>query len=301
MEVFITGGTGYIGRAVVAELSHAGHHVVALNRSPDKIPLLNALGAAAHTGDLLQPQTYRDVAVSADAVIHAGFDYTSVLDADRLALDVLLGAITGREAALIYTSGLWVVGETGGKVLGDDAPTDRPASIVEWRVPHEAAVRRAAENGARATVLRAGYVYGGAGGLFAKMFQTAVDDGAAHHVGDGDNHWSVVHVEDLARLYRLVAEKRAAGVVQAVDGTPMPLRDIAAAVSRAAGAEGRTKPIPLDVAVDRMGAKARAMALDQRLSAPAARALGWVPRYASFADGAAAAFQEWKDSRTPVN
>ncbi len=294
MEIFVTGGTGYIGRHVVRELAAARHHVVALNRTSAKEPMLNALGAVALPGNLLEPDGWRGAAARADAVVHVAFDYGAVLDADRTALDTLLEATADRASRLVYTSGLWVVGELGDRIWGDDAPTDHPAAIVEWRVAHEKQVLASSVGGRAAAVIRPGHVYGHEGGFPAGMFDTALRTGAAEYVGDGSNWWSMIHVEDLARLYRRVVEAGATGMFNGVDGVPVRVREVAEASSLAAGAGGRTRGIPLAEAREKLGGMADAMCLSQPLSAPAARALGWTPECASFTDAAPRAFEEWR-------
>ncbi len=294
MEIFLTGGTGFIGRALIAELKRAGHGVVALNRSPEKRAQLSALGALPHDGDLLDGSSYLEAASRADAVVHAAFDYRAAVDGDVTALDTLLAATADAGSHLVYTSGCWVVGDTKGEVFDDDAPTDHPASIVAWRVAQES--KALAQAGARrtATVLRPGVVYGGAGGLTARMFATAQRDGAAAYVGDGTNHWSMIHVDDLAAIYRIAVEARHHGVVQAVDGRPLAVATVAAAASQAAGGGGATTSISLDAAREKIGPVADAMCLDQHLAATAARWLGWKPVRRSFETAAPAAFAEWQ-------
>jgi len=296
VQVFITGGTGFIGRALIEELVRAGHDVAALNRSSGKAPLLESLGAMPLEGNLLQPGTYREAARDADAVIHLAFDYGGPEQGDRVALDTLLEATSDGDASLLYTSGCWVVGDTGGDTVGDDAPTDRPADLVAWRAPHERRVVEAAREDRPTAVVRPGMVYGRSGGTIARMFETARDTGASEYVGGGFNHWSLIHVEDLARLYRTVLEAGATGIVQAVDGVPTRVADIAGAASLAAGAGGETRPVPLEQARARLGDMADALCLDQRLSAPAARALGWEPERASFTEAVYDAFEEWKEA-----
>ena len=297
MDVFITGGTGFIGRAIIAELCDAGHRVTALNRTADKAGHLRALGAEPHAGDLLDPATYAAEAGAADAVIHAAFDYSAAGAGDVAALEALLDATADREARLIYTSGCWVVGDTGGAVLDDDASTDRPAEIVAWRVDQERKVLRANSGDRVATVIRPGVVYGRTGGLTARMFQSATRDGAAEHIGDGSNHWSMIHVEDLARLYRAAMERGPGGVTQAVDGESLTVSAVAEAASEAADAGGRTDALPLDAAREKLGPVADAMCLDQRLESSSARSLGWEPAHVSFARAAPRAFEEWRVSR----
>jgi len=298
MQIFVTGGTGFIGRAVVGELTTGGHVVHALVRSPDKAPVMAALGALPLAGDLREPDSYEMAARAADAVVHIAYDYATAADLDRMALDTLLAATEGRDASFLYTSGLWVLGDTGGETVGDDAPTDHPSPLVAWRVPHERRVLASNDEGRTAAVIRIGHVYGGGGGVTARMFQTASRDGAAEYIGDGTNRWSNIYLGDLARLYRLMIEQEASGVYHAVDGVPQTVAAIASAASRAAGAEGATKSVPLEEARERLGEMADAMCLGQLLSAPAARALGWTPEHASFTSAADVAFEEWREATT---
>lgn len=297
MKIFVTGGTGYIGRRVVTELVEAGHEVVGLARSPERGETLAELGAAAAIGELSTPHRYRGAAARVDVIVHMGFDYSSPVENDRLAIQAFLEATEGREATVVYTSGLWVVGNTGGATLGDDAPVDEPAEIVEWRVPHERRVLEAAGDGRVTAVVRPGFVYGRGGGLTARMFATAAKTGAAEYVGDGTNYWSNIHVDDLARLYLAIVESGKSGIYNAVDGTPETVASIAAAASRAAGGDGSTRGVSVDEVRQKLGAVADAMCLDQRLVAPAALALGWRPERTSFTGSAPAAFEEWLDTR----
>lgn len=294
--VFLTGASGFIGGAVAGELARRGYRVVGLARSAESARAVEAAGASPHEGDLLEPDSYRREAVAADAVIHAAFDYGSPEEGDRVALDALLAATAESGAPFLYTSGCWVVGDTGGRPAGDDVPTDHPAPLVAWRVPHERRVIAGSKVGRPAAVVRPGIVYGREGGLTARLFETALESGAAEYVGDGKNHWSMIHVSDLARLCADVLAARAAGVVQAVDGLPLRVREVAQAASRAAGADGATLSVPVEVARERMGPVADAVCLDQELIAPGARALGWRPERASFTEAAERAFEEWKEA-----
>lgn len=298
MKIFVTGGTGYIGRAVASALAEADHEVVALLRSPEKAETLEALGASPHEGELTEPESYRAAAGGADAIIHMAFDYEAPSDADRVAVEALLAASReGEGRHFLYTSGCWVLGETGREIAGEDASVDAPAGIVAWRVEHEREVLGAAGRDAATTVLRPGMVYGGAGGAFSGLFETAVEKGAAEHVGDGENHWSVVHREDLAELYRRIVETRARGVFHGVDGVPMRVKEVAREASRAAGAGGTTRAVPVEAAREKLGGVADALCMDQRLAAPRSLALGWTPARPSFVEGAPAAFEEWRAAR----
>lgn len=300
MRVFLTGGTGFIGSAVVRALVEGGHGVTALNRSAEKAPGLRELGAVPLEGDMAEPSGYGDAASEHDALVHCAFQYRAgTVEADRVAVDTLLAAARASPSvtSVIYTSGCWVLGDTGGEPADEGAAVDEPAEVVTWRPAHERVVLDAGRDGLATAVIRPGMVYGGHGALTGKLFQSAVEEGAAAHVGDGGNHWSLVYRADLARLYRRVIEQRAGGVFHAVDGSPVKVREAARAASEAAGAGGATRSIPLAEARERLGPVADALCLDQELMARRSRELGWSPRQPSFPASAALAFREWRESR----
>ncbi|GAA2550383.1 hypothetical protein GCM10010295_42090 [Streptomyces intermedius] len=70
MKVFITGGTGLIGSAVVAELLAAGRTVTALSRSASSAERAEAAGATPLRGSLTDLEVLRTAAGQADGVLH---------------------------------------------------------------------------------------------------------------------------------------------------------------------------------------------------------------------------------------
>lgn len=286
MKVFVTGGTGYIGSAVVAALVKAGHDVSGLARSPESARRLAALGARAVKGDLKDGSTYAAAAAEHKALLHIAFEYSAHgVDADRTAVETLVYAARRAKSLLVYTSGCWVLGNTGDAPADEAASTERAAELVAWRPAHERLVLEAgdAADGPATAVIRPGMVYGGRGGLASHLFESAVEKGAAEYVGDGRNRWSLVHREDLAELYRLVVERKARGIFHGVDGH----------AAAGAGAGGATRSVPLAEARAKMGPVADALCLDQVLAAARSAELGWRPARRSFVGSAPAAFEEW--------
>lgn len=75
MKVFVTGATGWVGSAIVAELIHSGHQVTGLVCSSDKAAALTASGAVALHGTLDDLDLLRCAASEADAVVHTAFNH----------------------------------------------------------------------------------------------------------------------------------------------------------------------------------------------------------------------------------
>jgi nucleoside-diphosphate-sugar epimerase len=285
VRVFLTGGTGYVGSAVAAALVRAGHSVTALVRTSGRERALLQLGVSPVRGDLGEPASYERIAALHDAIIHAGFEDP---DTDLIALETLIGAArTDDGRHLIYTSGVWVLGDTHSALAYENAPLRSPARVVAWRGEHEQLVLLSADEGVTPCVVRPGLVYGGTGGLVSPYFTSAAEEGAATYAGDGRNHLSLVYREDLAQLYRLVVEKRGWGIFHGVDGTPLRVLEVARAASEVAGAGGATRSIPAE------GPVAEALCLDQRVGTRRAGELGWNPRFHSFHEGVHSAFAEW--------
>jgi len=279
MQVFLTGATGYIGSAVAEALSKAGYAVVGLARSDNQARVLAAKGLGAHRGDLRDPASLAEGARHADAVIHTAL--AAAADAgqvDRAAVEAIVGALAQFNRPFVYTSGCWVLGNTGDKIADEDAPL-APTPLVAWRPANERIVLDAARHGVQGIVLRPAMVYGRGGGLVRSFVQSAREHGAARLIGAGENRWTFVHLDDLAALYVLALRAAAGTLLFAADGAAIRVRDVAEAASRAAGADGRVETVPVEEARQTMGPFADALALDQQISgARARRVLGWRPQ-----------------------
>ena len=299
MRVFVTGASGYIGSAVARELVRAGHEVTGLHHSEESAEIVRAAGATPVRGDMSDPATYAEAAAGHDVLIHLAADYEDPMAADAAAVDTLIEAARShmiRDAHLIYTSGCWVLGDTGGRSADEDFPPDHPAELVAWRPAHEERVLGIPGEGSdlTGTVIRPGMVYGGGAGLVTPMFASVAEEGAARFVGDGENRWSMVHRNDLAILYLRVVEERASGIFHGVDGSPTRVVDVARAASEAAGAGAETRSVPVEEARESLGAVADALVLDQTLVTSRAQEVGWKPAHPSFVEGAGAAWREYR-------
>jgi nucleoside-diphosphate-sugar epimerase len=276
MQVFLTGATGYIGTAVADRLRAAGHNLTGLARSDAASDRMSAAGIQPLSGDFSEPKTIGSAARSADGVISLATTYDPAVDGP--AIDAILDALAGSNKPFVYTSGIWSHGDTGDVVVDETSPP-KPAALVQWRQAVEDRVRAGAKRGIRTVVIRPAIVYGRGGGIPAGFVDSARKEGAARYVGSGENRWPFVHVDDLADLYLLALERAPAGsLLLGVSGPSHPVRDVAAAASRGAGAGGRTKGWPLEEARKTLGAYADALVLDQQASGRRAQeTLGWKP------------------------
>jgi len=76
VRIFLTGGSGYIGAAVLDAFVRAGHHVDALVRNSEKAAQVQARGGHPILGDLSTPASYADAAAAAGGVVHAALEFT---------------------------------------------------------------------------------------------------------------------------------------------------------------------------------------------------------------------------------
>ena len=296
MRIFVTGASGYVGSAVVRALTEGEHRVTGLTRLAENASYLETLGARAVLGDLRDSASFEDEARAADVIIHVAAEDSGMrATVDRLALEALLGfASEGEARQLIYTSGCFVLGETGSEPAHEDASTDDPIPYSAWRVPHERHVLDADTPGLATAVIRPGMVYGGREGAFARFFSTAERCGAAEFIGDGANRWSPVYRGDVGRLYRMVVEATGRGIFHCAEEAAR-VGDLAMAASRAAGAGGATTRVRVEQARKDLGGFADALTYDQVMGCGRARELGWEPQHAPFRESAADVYREWKD------
>jgi nucleoside-diphosphate-sugar epimerase len=298
MRYFITGAAGYIGIALVQELTRARQEVIGLVRTDAQAGTLRGLGARAVHGTMEDPQSYADAAADCDVAIHlATARGPNRAQYDRLMIETMLDAAqsTPHKRVVIYTSSVWVLPDStqiGDAQQPDESCATHAAQTVAWRPGHEYVTLNGATDFVATAVVRPGVVYGGKGGRVGTLFDSAVKSGAAEYVGDGTNRWSVVHREDLARLYRRVAEKRARGIFHAVEEEPLALERIARACSEAAGS-GAVRSLPLAEARRALGAAADALAGDRPVASVHARALGWSPEW-KFARDISETWNEWR-------
>jgi nucleoside-diphosphate-sugar epimerase len=277
MRIFVTGGSGYIGRSVITELKRRGHHVAALVRSDAASATVRKLGAEAVHGSLKSFDVIELALREHDATIHlAAPQNPEGVAADAALLD-LLQTVAPDVHAFVYTSGGWVYGSRGDAVIAEDAPL-APIQLVAWRPPHEQRALEAQTKGVRVVVIRPAVVYGDDGGIVGRLMASA-KPGPVRVVGNGKNRWPMVRVDALAELYAAAVEQSAAtGIYNAALAAAVPYVEIARAASRAGGGDGSIEHLTYEDAQAEMGPFAEALAIDLQMSGEKARKeLGWNP------------------------
>jgi nucleoside-diphosphate-sugar epimerase len=282
MKIFVTGGSGYIGGAVTRALKAAQHEVIALTRSDSAATELAKEGTTVQRGDCFDPGSYASALRDVDGIVHVAVGMSGgVGDRDFAAFDAMADALAGTNKPLILTSGLGVYFGNRAPVVDEQTPLDDVIPPQVARVKLENHAVRAAERDVRVVVLRPAHAYGqGRAGIFTRIqLEHAKRTGVAPYIGDGANLMSFVHIDDLAAAYLAALVKGRAGARYNVLASTLTTREVAAAVSFAVGAEGRTRSIPLAEAKDTWGPLGPLLANAPPTSAlRAAVELEWSPR-----------------------
>lgn len=300
-RIFVTGATGYLGSAVTARLVRAGAELHALARTSEKARALEALGVRPVHGRLEDPSEWIGQLKNCDAVVHAAIDPANAPEQDQRLLDAVReAALDGRVRRLLYASGMWVYGPTHGAVLDESAPR-HPLELVAWRAAHEEIAFDLSSHDVQTVVLQPGVVYGEHRGIVGGWFQEARDGKTVTGFGAGDQHWTLVHRDDVAEAFALALEHGRGGERYLLgDESRHTVKELVQAVADATGARAQFMS-EADVRA-KLGLFGAALLNDgQFTAAKARRELGWVPRHASFVAEAPALWREWQEAReTPV-
>lgn len=277
MRILLTGGTGYIGSAVLEALTGAGHDVIAVVRDERAARTVSAAGATALEGDVTEVAWFTAALEGVDGAIHTAAPDQGAPEFNEAVVEAAIRAFGAGDRRLVLTSGIWEYGS--GAELDDDGPL-APPDLVAWRVPQE---ERLLASGVDVSIVAPGIVYGHGRGLVGLVTEAPrTPTGALRLIGDGSQRWTFVHVDDLARLYVAVLEHdRPLGRVIGSDGSPTTVHALAASVAGPAG----VAPEPAEATRERLGAAfADALLLDQHARGVKARAIGWVPEFTSVID-----------------
>ena len=234
MNVFITGGLGFIGTTLTKRLLEKGHRVTAMERSIKSVrPLPSGVSIIEHDGT--KPGAWQKTLATHDLIInlagasifkrwsrsHKKAIYDSRILTTQNIVDALAAKRGGR-ATLISASAVGYYGFHTDEILDENTPHGNDFLA---RVSHdwESAALKAREYGARVVLCRFGMVFGKKGGALAQMAKI-YRLYLGSRLGDGKQWLSWIHEEDLASIFDFLIERK--GIEGAVNCTaPNPVRN----------------------------------------------------------------------------
>lgn len=261
MRIFLTGGSGHIGSAVVPELVDAGHRVVALARSESSASVVEDLGAEALRGEVGDLDLMRDTARQADATIHLAFDNEAVLagdlagasDADLEVARAFGDALSGTGKAFVAVG----IGPTGDAAV--DATLEQnprfavPSAIADFADDDVRSVLVGVPPVVHSTRDRIGFI--------PTLIGIARRTGTSGYIAEGANHWPAVHTLDLGRLFRLAVEDAPAGTqVYGAAEDDVTTKQIAERIAR--HLDVPAAPVPTERVAEHFGGFAPIMTMD---------------------------------------
>jgi nucleoside-diphosphate-sugar epimerase len=288
VNVLVTGASGFLGRAVCAELGERGHDVSALVRRPGSEPP----GTTALAGDLVDAGALAAALDRArpECVVHLAAEIASQRDADRIAeVNVegtrrLLDACRAAGAPRFVFASTVVTGDARGAEIDEDSVLPVETAYGRSKQEGERLVR---ESGLSSVIIRPSHVYGPGGWYEEEFVKRLRQPGRFAVIGSGENWWDVVRVEDVASACVDAAERAPAGAVyHVVDDEPIRYYDFVSLTAQALGV-GPPRRIPawlarLVAGRDPVRAVVRsARSRNDRIK----RELGWRPRYPSAREG----------------
>ncbi|WP_029291841.1 SDR family oxidoreductase [Cellulomonas sp. HZM] len=282
MHVFVTGASGWIGSASVAELLAAGHEVTGLARSDASAARLEQAGARVLRGDLDDLDGLRAGADEADAVLHLAnkhdFANQAVSNAaERGAVQTFVDALEGSGRRFLLASGVAGLAQGRPTTEADPSPFHGPDSM---RGGSENLALEYVDRGVHVVSVRFAPTVHGVGdrhGFIARIAQVARENGVAGYPGDGTNGWAAVHRSDAARLVALALDHAPSGsIVHAVGEPSVPTRAIAEALGSSLGLP--VASFAPDEAIERFGWIGGFFGRDLAATSDETRALlGWEP------------------------
>ena len=246
MKVFVTGGTGAIGRYAVSELVTSGHSVTALARNAQKAAQLEQQGATSVNVSIFDRARLAEVFVGHDAVVNLATALPATADfrkIDAWAENIRIrnegsAAVVGAACdagvpRLIQESVSMIYRDHGGEWIDETWATD-DFPMAQSNLAAEASANRFSANGHIGIVLRFGWFYGRGAKHSEEFLALAKKWRICLMMGAADTYVSSIHLADGGRAV-VAALSASAGIYNVVDDIPLKKREFADAIAKAAG------------------------------------------------------------------
>ena len=264
MKVVITGGSGFIGRAIANRLRTAGHIVTAISlRTPPSPEIFAGCNAVVHLAG--EPVAQRWTAAAKERIMNSRVQGTRTL---------VTALRQQAPAVLISASAIGYYGSRGDEILTEAAPAaDDFLGRVAAAWEEEALA--AEPLGVRVARLRIGVVLGPNGGALARMLPP-FRLGIGGRLGSGHQWMSWIHINDLIALIAfLMKESTVRGVFNATSPFPVTNREFTQALAEAVHRPA-ILPVPAFVLKLMFGEMSEVLLGSQRALPDAAQRAGFV-------------------------
>ena len=237
MKVVVTGGTGFLGRGLVAALLRKGDEVLVVTREPatSRVPepahavSWDGLPAAVDGADAVVNLAGETIAQRWTAAAKTRIVESRATAAGRVG--EALRAVRARPSVLVNASAVGFYGNRGDEELTEKSPAGS-GFLAETTFAWEEAARRAAPEGVRLVLPRTGIVLGEEGGALSKML-LPFRLGVGGPLGSGTQWMPWIHRDDLvALLVAALGDPRFEGPVNATAPAPVTMREFAAVLGR---------------------------------------------------------------------
>jgi dihydroflavonol-4-reductase len=257
-QVFLTGGTGFVGEAILARLIADGRTVRALTRSDAGAERLAAAGAQPVHGDILDPAGLSAAMLTCEVVYHvAGLNGFCLPDPSELLRMNVTGTVNVVRAAgvagvrrIVYTSSAATIGEADGTIGREDSP-HRGSFLShyehsKWQAERDAFAAAAAAGVELVSVNPASVQGPGRTRGTAKLLLGYLNGTLKTVI---DSRMSIVDIADCAEAHLRAETSGATGERYLISGATLTVREAIAAMAEIAGIEGVPRILPAPVAM----------------------------------------------------
>jgi 2-alkyl-3-oxoalkanoate reductase len=297
MRVFITGGSGVLGRRLVRLLVASGYEVKALTRSEKADQTIRDCGGIPCRGDHFNTDSLVASAEGSEIVIHAATAIPSTLrfsrkdweTNDRLRREgtQALAESAGRIGAKMYLqqSIVWVARPSDDAFFDEDT-VPRPDPVFASSLDAEKIANEAGKKfGFHVILLRCGMFYS-ADAIHTKMIADGLRKKKSPIVGSGNAIWAMIHADDAAFAFAIAAQSQRSGLWHIVDQQPVRVAKFFQEFARDLEAP-RPKHVPVWIARLLIGKETTAHFLrsTRTSSARFQKDFAWTPRYPGYQEG----------------